>query len=231
MVHLLIIFVSLLKTLPFLFNIVTVVFDFFFVKAFIIEYAFLYLLLASELSISLHSIFLSNFGLFIFFLILLFNPLYSCKLLLFWDFSDLRLSQSWRISSVIRGLVFFLLNPITFVTVSFIIQLRISVGSSELIILYVNLFLISFSIVSLYWARIKNYNLPTNVIVFALLFSLRFVFLVEGYHHMVMLHFYVSIVIYSIFSHIDNRFKSSLREDIIYLIISFTVWRAQTMSI
>ena len=74
----------------------------------------------------------------------------------FWDFSDLSLSQSWRISSAIRGFVFFLLNPITFVAVSFIILLIISVVSSEIIILCVNLFLISFSILSLYWARIEE---------------------------------------------------------------------------
>ena len=121
--------------------IMSVVFDFFFVKAFIIEYAFFDLLLASELSISLHSLFIQfSKACFMFFLILLFNELYFCKWLLFLDFSDLPLLQSSRISSVIHGLLPFKSNYICCSLVYYSIK-NINV-SSELIVSCVNLFLL-----------------------------------------------------------------------------------------
>ena len=64
----------------------------------------------------------------------------------FFEISVVYVYHSWGISSIIDGCV----------AVSFIILLRISVVSPELIILCVNLFFISLSIVSLYWARIET---------------------------------------------------------------------------
>ena len=105
-------------------------------SSFYIWIFFFDLLLANELSISLHSYFIQfSMACFIFILIILYNALYSCKWLRFWYISDLRLSQSSRISSVIHAFVFFLLNPNTCVAVLFNILLSISVVSVELILL------------------------------------------------------------------------------------------------